>query len=111
MDWMYANCSTTAQRGALDWKEPFRKATAPVFKKLYASVKSGKEAKISIESNSKKDYSKNLAVELKAIRDSEMWQAGKKVRDLRPERQSDAKPKAKKAAKKKVAKKTAAKKK
>src|SRR5699024_11920650 len=24
MDWMFANCSTTAQRGALDWEVQFR---------------------------------------------------------------------------------------
>ena len=34
MDWMYANCSATAQRGALDWKPKFKKAVMPVFKEL-----------------------------------------------------------------------------
>ena len=52
MDWMYANCSTTAQRGALDWMVPFHDAIKPVMQKLYASVKSGNEAQISIDSNS-----------------------------------------------------------
>ncbi|MEX2567040.1 MAG: ketol-acid reductoisomerase [Cyclobacteriaceae bacterium] len=85
MDWMYANCSTTAQRGALDWWKPFRDATKPVFEKLYASVKSGKEASKSIESNSKSDYRVKLEEELKELRESEMWQAGATVRKLRPE--------------------------
>ena len=87
MDWMYANCSTTAQRGALDWKDKFRDATAPVFKELYASVARGDEAQRSIDSNSQPDYRAKLEVELAELRDSEMWQAGKVVRSLRPEKQ------------------------
>ncbi len=87
MDWMYANCSTTAQRGALDWWKKFRDATLPVFNELYDSVAAGKEATLSIESNSKADYREKLEVELKELRDSELWQAGKTVRSLRPENQ------------------------
>ena len=86
MDWMYANCSTTAQRGALDWWRPFRDAALPVFRKLYESVKSGNEAQISIDANSKPDYREKLNAELKELRESEMWKAGATVRDLRPER-------------------------
>jgi len=85
MDWMYANCSTTAQRGALDWWKKFRDATLPVFKELYDSVAAGNESARSIESNSQPDYREKLEVELKELRDSEMWQAGKVVRSLRPE--------------------------
>lgn len=88
MDWMYANCSTTAQRGALDWWKKFKDATLPVFDELYKSVAAGKEAAKSIESNSKKDYRVHLEEELKELRDSEMWQAGKAVRGLRPENQA-----------------------
>ncbi len=84
MDWMYANCSTTAQRGALDWKGPFRDAVLPVFKELYAKVASGEEAQRSIDSNSQPDYREKLEVELKELHDSEMWQAGRVVRSLRP---------------------------
>lgn len=84
MDWMYVNCSTTAQRGALDWRHKFRKAVKPVFEKLYKSVKSGKEAKIVIKANSRPDYREKLGKELKKIRESEMWRTGKKVRELRP---------------------------
>jgi ketol-acid reductoisomerase len=90
MDWMYANCSTTAQRGALDWWKKFRDATAPVFKELYESVAAGKESQRSIDSNSQPDYREKLEVELKELRESEMWQAGKTVRSLRPENQSPA---------------------
>ncbi len=86
MDWMYANCSTTAQRGALDWWKPFRDATLPVFKKLYAEVAAGNEAQRSIDTNSKPDYRAGLDQELKELRESEMWQAGEAVRALRPER-------------------------
>ena len=85
MDWMYANCSTTAQRGALDWMTPFHDATKPVFKKLYKEVASGNEAQRSIDSNSQPDYREKLEAELKALRESEMWQTGAVVRTLRPE--------------------------
>ncbi len=85
MDWMYANCSTTAQRGALDWMGPFHDATKPVFEKLYAEVACGNEAQRSIDSNSKPGYREGLEQELKALRESEMWQTGAVVRKLRPE--------------------------
>jgi ketol-acid reductoisomerase len=85
MDWMYANCSTTAQRGALDWWKKFRDAVMPVFNDLYDSVASGEEAQRSIDSNSQPDYRVKLEAELKELRDSEMWQAGQAVRSLRPE--------------------------
>src|SRR5205809_5758321 len=86
MDWMYANCSTTAQRGALDWKKKFKAATLPVFKELYESVASGAEAKRTIDTCSKPDYREKLAEELKEVRESELWQAGAAVRALRPEK-------------------------
>ena len=85
MDWMYANCSTTAQRGALDWMGPFHDAIKPVVQKLYESVKSGHEAQISIDSNSKPDYRVGLEKELAALRESEMWRTAAVVRQLRPE--------------------------
>jgi len=85
MDWMYANTSTTAQRGALDWKNRFRDAVAPVFDELYKSVASGNEARITIEANRQPDYREKLSQELKEIRESEMWQTGATVRKLRPE--------------------------
>tara|TARA_Y200000002_G_scaffold381741_1_gene396624 strand:+ start:12490 stop:13536 length:1047 start_codon:yes stop_codon:yes gene_type:complete len=85
MDWMYANCSTTAQRGALDWWKKFKDATKPVFEDLYKEVAAGNEAQKSIDSNSKDDYREKLEIELTELRDSEMWQAGKTVRTLRPE--------------------------
>lgn len=85
MDWMYANCSTTAQRGALDWMTPFHDATKPVFERLYKEVASGNEAQRSIDSNSKPDYREKLEEELRALRESEMWRTGAVVRKLRPE--------------------------
>ena len=85
MDWMYANCSTTAQRGALDWMGPFHDAIKPVVEKLYESVKTGNEAQISIDTNSQPDYREKLNAELKQLRDSEMWRTGETVRRLRPE--------------------------
>jgi len=87
MDWMYANCSTTAQRGALDWFKKFRDATRPVFEQLYKSVETGDETRRTLEANSRPDYRQQLEKELKEIADSEMWQAGKQVRALRPEQQ------------------------
>lgn len=85
MDWMYANCSTTAQRGALDWMTPFHDAIKPVMERLYKSVADGVEAQISIDSNSKPGYREALEEELKAMRESELWRAAETVRRLRPE--------------------------
>ena len=85
MDWMYANCSVTAQRGALDWRHKFREATRPVFEELYQSVREGKEAAIAIEAARRPDYRETLAKELAEIRESELWRTGKTVRGLRPE--------------------------
>jgi ketol-acid reductoisomerase len=85
MDWMYANCSTTAQRGALDWRHEFRAATLPVFEKLYNSVATGNETRITLEANSAPDYKEKLDAELKEMHDSELWRAGAQVRSLRPE--------------------------
>ncbi|WP_445913899.1 ketol-acid reductoisomerase [Flavobacterium sp.] len=84
MDWMFANTSVTAQRGALDWKGKFRDATTPVFENLYEEVSSGREANRVISEGSKTDYRQKLEVELKEIRESELWQAGAAVRKLRP---------------------------
>ncbi len=86
MDWMYANCSTTAQRGALDWAPRFEKAIKPVIEDCYNSVKTGNEARITIEANSKPDYRQKLEVELKTLADQEMWVAGRILREFRPER-------------------------
>lgn len=85
MDWMFANCSTTAQRGALDWYPKFYKATKPVFEELYARVEDGSETRRSLDKNSQADYRAKLEEELKVIRESEMWRAGQTVRSLRPE--------------------------
>src|SRR6266404_942646 len=86
MDWMYANCSTTAQRGALDWFKRFRDASKPVFEELYQKVAAGEETRRVLTSNSRPDYREQLEKELKAVAQSEMWQAGAVVRALRPER-------------------------
>jgi ketol-acid reductoisomerase len=91
MDWMYANCSTTAQRGALDWFTRFRDAAKPVFEELYNRVAAGDETRRVLESNSRADYRQQLEKELKAVADSEMWQAGTVVRSLRPERAAKSK--------------------
>ncbi|MFO7534918.1 MAG: ketol-acid reductoisomerase [Kiritimatiellia bacterium] len=84
MDWMYANCSATAQRGALDWKPKFKKATLPVFKDLYKAVKTKAEARRVMKTCGGPNYKQLLEVELKTMRDSEMWRAGQASRDLRP---------------------------
>lgn len=90
MDWMYANCSTTAQRGALDWFKRFHDAAKPVFEELYQRVESGDETRRVLEANSKTDYREQLEKELAEIAGSEMWLAGAVVRALRPERAKDA---------------------
>jgi len=85
MDWMFANCSTTAQRGALDWAPRFRDAVAPVFDELYQRVKNGQETRRVLEANSTPDYREKLDRELAVMHNSEMWRAGAAVRSLRPE--------------------------
>jgi ketol-acid reductoisomerase len=85
MDWMYSNCSATAQRGALDWRHRFRVAVDPVFEELYKSVVSGKETEIVMKANSAPDYKERLQKELDEIKNSEMWRAGAAVRGLRPQ--------------------------
>lgn len=85
MDWMYANCSATAQRGALDWRPKFKEATLPVFKELYKRVRNGEETKVVLEKTGHPDYKAHLESELKEIRNSEMWLAGAQVRKLRPD--------------------------
>lgn len=84
MDWMYANCSATAQRGALDWRHKFREAVLPVFNNLYESVKTGHETKVVLERTSSPNYKNELEAELKEMRESELWQTGIQVRKLRP---------------------------
>ena len=85
MDWMFSNCSTTAQRGALDWSPKFRDAVAPVFDELYQRVISGDETRRVLEANSAPDYREKLDRELDVLNKSEMWQTGATVRSLRPE--------------------------
>jgi ketol-acid reductoisomerase len=91
MDWMYANCSTTAQRGALDWFQRFRDASKPVFEELYQKVAAGDETRRVLDANTRPDYRQQLEKELKEIADSEMWKAGTVVRSLRPERAAKSK--------------------
>src|SRR5471032_941201 len=91
MDWMYANCSTTAQRGAIDWFQKFCDANKPVFEQLYQSVETGEETKRVLDTCGKADYRQQLEKELKEVAESEMWRAGAEVRSLRPERQGESK--------------------
>ncbi len=84
MDWMYANCSATAQRGALDWRPKFKDATLPVFKDLYKKVKSGEECVRVLKSTGAPDYKEVLNAELNELGNSEIWRAGAAVRKLRP---------------------------
>jgi len=85
MDWMFSNCSTTAQRGALDWAPRFYEANKPLFEELYREVKNGNETRRSIQRNSEPDYRAKLEAELKALNELEIWQTGKTVRALRPQ--------------------------
>ncbi len=87
MVWMYANCSATAQRGALDWRHKFREAVLPVFNDLYESVKTGNETRIVLERTGSENYKSELEAELKEMRESEMWQTGEQVRKLRSSRE------------------------
>lgn len=85
MDYMYAACSTTARRGAIDWSKRFKDALKPVFDDLYTSVRDGTETARTLEYASQKDYRAKFEAEMEEIRGLEIWRAGKAVRSLRPE--------------------------
>ena len=84
MDWMFSNCSATAQRGALDWKPRFKRAVLPVFRRLYRDVASQREARRVMRICGRPDYKELLGRELRTMGESEMWRAGRAVRELRP---------------------------
>ncbi|HEX7501011.1 MAG TPA: ketol-acid reductoisomerase [Polyangia bacterium] len=84
MDWMYSNCSATAQRGALDWRPRFKQAVMPVFELLYDRVSSGKECARVLASTGGPNYQQELGKELAELGNSEIWRAGKATRSLRP---------------------------
>jgi ketol-acid reductoisomerase len=85
MDWMFTSCSTTAQRGALDWAKRFEAAARPLFDLLYRDVQAGVETRRVLDTCSAPDYRERLEKELDEWRHSEMWKAGAAVRALRPE--------------------------
>lgn len=89
MDWMYENCSTTAQRGAIDWAPRYYNAIKPIIAQCYEEVEAGMEAKIVIEANSSPDYREKLTKDLNNIKDQEIWQAYRVMRQFRPEYKSD----------------------
>ena len=84
MDWLYANCSTTAQRGALDWAPRFEEVLKPVIQDCYNDVVNGKEVSRVIECNSDKNYREKLDKELNEMANQELWQVAKILRELRP---------------------------
>jgi ketol-acid reductoisomerase len=86
VDWMIGACSTTAQRGALDWSKKFEEASKPVLRELYDAVKNGSEARRVLETCGAQGYRQQLESELDEWRNSEMWKAGATVRSLRPEK-------------------------
>jgi ketol-acid reductoisomerase len=90
MDWMYSNCSATAQRGALDWRPRFKQAVMPVFELLYDRVASGKETARVLESTGGANYQELLGKELAEMGNSEIWRAGKATRALRPKEAAKA---------------------
>ena len=84
MDWMYANCSATAQRGALDWRPKFKAATLPVFNDLYNKVNREKNVSEYLNQQVLPIIKQVLDAELNELGNSEMWRAGAAVRKLRP---------------------------
>jgi ketol-acid reductoisomerase len=90
MDWMYSNCSATAQRGALDWKPKFKAAVLPVFRALYQRVATGKETARVLSACGAPNYQDALGRELRELGNSEMWLAGKATRSLRPKESAKA---------------------
>ena len=83
MDWLYKNCSTTAQRGALDWAPKYEKAIRPVIEECYDSVINGIETENVIKQNSNIDYRKNLNHELNCMSETELWKVARQLRKFR----------------------------
>ena len=83
MDWLYANCSTTAQRGALDWAPKFEKALKPVIAECYERVINGSETDTVIHANSDINYREKLNKELEEMNNQELWKVAKVIRELR----------------------------
>ncbi len=83
MDYMFSNCSGTAQRGALDWSKKFEKLNKPLIQEIYDNVKNGEEAKRVIKSNSSTNYKDKLDKELEDINNQEIWKVGKEIRKYR----------------------------
>jgi ketol-acid reductoisomerase len=83
MDWMYKNCSTTAQVGAIKWGKEFEKELKPIIEKCYDNVANGNETNEVLKFNSDPDYRKKLNDQLDEIENDEIWQVGKYVRSMR----------------------------
>jgi ketol-acid reductoisomerase len=62
----------------------------PVFKELYEKVADGSETARVISACGGPDYKKQLGKELSEMGNSEMWQAGKATRSLRPHEKAKA---------------------
>lgn len=82
MDWLYANCSTTAQRGALDWAPKFEEKLIPMIEECYQSVKDETEVRNVIEANSDGNYRKKLDKELEEMASQELWSVFRQIRKL-----------------------------
>jgi len=89
MDWLYSNCSTTAQRGALDWYPKFKDVIKPVIEECYNEVKNGNEADKAIISNSTENYRSNLEKELNELNNQELWKIAKIARKHRVVKSKD----------------------
>lgn len=82
MDYLYRNCSTTAQRGAIDWAPIFEQNVYPIMEKCYEQVVSGEEAKKVIQSNTDIDYRNKLNKELDDISNSELWTVSRQYKNI-----------------------------
>jgi len=82
MEWMYRNCSTTAQRGAIDWSKKFEEKLIPMIEECYESVKNNTELNIIMECNKNPDYNVILDEELDTMSKQELWRVSKQIKDI-----------------------------
>jgi len=84
MECLYSNCSTTAQRGAIDWSKTFEEKITPIIEDCYTNVVNGEEARVVINANASHNYSETLEDELDEISNEEIWKVGNQFREFRP---------------------------
>ena len=78
MDWLYENCSKTAQVGALEWSKQFEELLIPKIQECYDSVKDESEVKKIMNLDQEK-----LKQDLNELKEQELWQIHREMNNLK----------------------------